>query len=317
MSTTPTSPAGGNRRRPSGPHRRIGLWTVVTVTTVVVVVLGTFIVLQVLGVFASHRSNTREDAVQQTATSSTIAHRTPSSKPPGNSGVPGINPPTKQQATALISQYYDAIDAQNYKAAYDLWGNAFRSSTSYDTFAKGFTDTQKDVVQYGSPSSLSDGTVKVPVTISATVSMGMNSYQGYYILGVESGTTKILDANIELTASTNNRVKQAVAVVNQYFAYINAKNYQAAYNLWGTAYHNNTPYQQFAAGFANTQSVSIAIPFGDVSVLKEGSVQVPLIVTSLDKANAGMVKHIFLGYYIVGTEGTTWQLFSANVHQVN
>src|SRR6266568_6692872 len=250
MSSSPTLPVGGNQRRPPGPPRRIGLWTVVTVTIVAVVVLGTFIILQVLGVFASHGSNTREGTVQQTATSSTIAHRTPSSKPPANVGpsgnLSGINPPTKQQATALISQYYEAINARNYKAAYDLWGNAFRGSTSYDIFVQGFTDTQKDVVQYGSPSSLSNGTVKVPVTISATVSKGVNSYQGYYILGVESGTTKILDASIELTASTNDRVNQAVAVVNQYFADINAKNYQAAYNLWGTAYHNNTPYQQFA-----------------------------------------------------------------------
>jgi len=273
--------------------------------------------LQVLGVFASRTQNSNGDAAQQTATSAAIARRTPSSKPPGNSGISGINPPTKQQATTLISQYYGAINARNYKAAYDLWGNAFRGSTSYDIFAQGFTDTQKDAVQYGSLSSLSDGTVKVPVTISATVSTGVNSYQGYYILGVESGMTKILDANIELTASTNDRVNQAIAVVNQYFADINAKNYQAAYNLWGTAYHNNTSYQQFAAGFANTQSVSIAIPFGDITVLKEGSVQVPLTITSLDKANGGTVKHTFLGYYIVGTEGTTWQLFSANVHRVN
>jgi hypothetical protein len=63
--------------------------------------------------------------------------------------------------------------------------------------------------------------------------------------------------------------------------------------------------------------VAIAIPFGDVTVLNDGSVQVPLTITSLDKAKGGTVKHTFLGYYIVGTEGTTWQLFSANVHQVN
>ena len=73
-----------------------------------------------------------------------------------------------------------------------------------------------------------------------------------------------------------------MTTITQYYAYINAKNYQAAYNLWGTAYQQSTFYQPFASGFATTQNdiVHINMPMA----LADGTVKVPvyIIATVLD-----------------------------------
>jgi hypothetical protein len=233
--------------------------------------------------------------------------------PVANPGGVGIS---AQQAVATVKQYYTYINARDYQDAYSLWGRSYQNSTSLPTFAQGFANTQNDTIQLGNVVMLSDGTVKVPITVLASIPFGgsttVNTYQGYYIVGQEDSRIKLLSANIQITGSSNDRAQHAVATVNQYYADISAKNYQAAYNLWGTAYHQSTSYQQFVAGFAHTKSVSITLLYG-IEVLKEGSVEVPLTIHSVDTTNSGVVTHTYQGYYIVGTEGADWQLFSANI----
>jgi DNA-binding protein Fis len=300
---------------PTPPKGRRNLWIAITCVIVLIVAVGTLLVLELLGVFASPASNHAGTNTQPTATTAaggstpSSGGTTPTTNPSGGSVTP-------QQATAVLTQYYANINAQNYQSAYNLWGSNYRSSTSYATFAQGFANTQKDTLQVGNAIALSDGTVKVPVTITSVAadvaSTTISTYQGYYIVGQEQGSTKLLSASLQLTNSTNDRVNQAIAVLTQYYAHINAKDYQDAYNLWGTAYHNSTTYQQFVAGFANTQSVSFTVQQGAM-VLNEGSVKVPVTIRSLDKTQSGVVTHTYQGYYIIGTEGSTWQLFSASI----
>ncbi len=299
---------------PNPPRRNRSLWILVTCVIVLVVAIGTLLTLLFLGVFSSPSShngtNTQPTATSATGTTPTTGATTPTANPSGGSVTP-------QQAVTAVSQYYTHINAKDYQDAYNLWGSNYQSSTSYATFAQGFNTTQQVAAQTGNAAPLSDGTVKVPVTVTATVadvaSTTVNTYQGYYIVGLEQGNIKLLSANLQLTASSNTRVQQATALLNQYYAYINAKDYQSAYNLWGTAYHNSTSYQQFKAGFATTQSVTIAILPGS-TVLNEGSVKVPLTIHSVNTTHSGPVAaHTYQGSYIIGTEGNTWQLFSASI----
>jgi hypothetical protein len=221
-----------------------------------------------------------------------------------------------------ITQYYADINAKNYQAAYNLWDAAYQQSTSYQKFASGFATTQNDVVQVNAAAALSNGTVKVPVYITAKVLdaplIFMNTYQGYYIVGSEQGNAKILSANIQQLNSTYDRVKIAVGAVNLYYSYINAKNYQLAYDMWGMAYRSTTPYQQFVAGFASTQSISICINYGGVTVLVDGSVKVPLTIHSVNtNSSGGIVQHTYQGYYTIGIEVDSWHLLSASFQQTS
>lgn len=278
---------------PSKSHRN--LWLVIGGVIVLVAVFGTLITFLLLGV---------------KATPSNGGNTPPTPNPSGGSV-------TTAQAATVVTQYYAHINARDYQDAYNLWGSSYRSSTSYATFAQGFATTQNDSLQLGNAVALSNGTVKVPVTVTSTVedvaSTTVNTYQGYYIVGLEQGSAKLLSASLNLTNSNNPRVQQAIEVLTQYYGHINARDYQDAYNLWGTAYHSSTSYQQFVAGFANTQSVSFTIQPG-ATVLNEGSVQVPVTIRSVDKTSSGTVTHTYQGSYIIGTEGNSWQLFSANIH---
>ncbi len=293
------------------PKRNRNIWILIAVTSVLIIAVITFIAFQFTGAFPSSHSRTNT----QPAGTSTGGNTSPS-----NATTPATNPSgssvTPQQAVATVNTYYTHINAQDYQDAYNLWGSSYQHSTSYAVFSQGFATTQKTSVQIGNAVTLSNGTVKVPATVTATVSdtasTTVNTYQGYYIVGQEQGSQKLLSANLQLTTSSNARVDQAVATLNLYYTHINAKDYQDAYNLWGTAYHNSTSYQQFVAGFANTQSVSITFPQAAI-VLNEGSVKVPVTIRSVDKTQSGNVIHTYQGNYIIGTEGNTWQLFSASI----
>lgn len=77
--------------------------------------------------------------------------------------------------------------------------------------------------------------------------------------------------------------------------------------------HGSSKSVEVALKLPHTQSVSITLLPG-IKVLREGSVEVPLTIHSVDVTNSGTVTHTYQGYYIVGTEGNSWQLFSASIH---
>jgi hypothetical protein len=222
------------------------------------------------------------------------------------------------QATTTVSTYYADINARAYSQAYNIWGSAYRKTTSSYQFYTGYADTQSDKLQLGTATQLSDGTVKVPVTVTATVSSSggpaVNTYQGYYIVGLEDGQPHLLSADLQLTNSSSNSVKQAVSLLEQYYADINARAYSQAYDIWGSAYHKTTSSYQFYTGYASTKSVSIAIHSEGITVLNDGTVRVPLTITSVTNTSSGNTTHTYSGYYIIGVENGAWHLLSANIH---
>ncbi len=116
-----------------------------------------------------------------------------------SSQTPVLTP--EQEAQAVITQYYTDINNKNYRAAYNLWANY---PQSYETFAQGFAHTRHDDIGFGNSAQQGDGTVRVPVVITATsdatsgTGTQQQQYQGYYIVGQQpDGSWKIITANIQ------------------------------------------------------------------------------------------------------------------------
>ena len=151
-------------------------------------------------------------------------------------------------------------------------------------------------------------------TVSSSGSSIVNTYQGYYIVGLEGGQTQLLTANLQLVNSSKDSMRRAVSLLEQYYADINAQAYSDAYNIWGSAYHKSTSSYQFVKGFDNTKSVSININSEGVILLNDGTVRVPLMITAINNSGSGNVTHTYQGYYIVGMESGVWHLLSANIH---
>ena len=327
-SPTEGIPNSGFPPPPSNPRRNLWVWIIGIVA--VVLIVGT------IAVFALTRPSTNSSShtsTQATATTTsnipTATSATPTStsgstggstgSSGGSTGSPsGATSITSSQAITTVSLYYADINAKNYQSAYTRWGSHYRSSISYQTFSQGFANTQKDSLQLGTATQLFDGTVKVPVTVVATVSstgsLTVNTYQGYYIVGIEGGQLRLLNASLQLTNSNKNSVMRAVSLIEQYYADINNKDYSDAYSIWGSAYHKSTSSYQFAKGFDNTKSVSININSEGVTILNDGAVRVPLTITSINTNGSSTVTHTYQGYYIVGMENEVWHLLSANIH---
>ncbi len=121
----------------------------------------------------------------------------------GNNGQPGTGGGNtlSQQAQTLIEQYYSDINHRDYHSAYNLWKNDPQRQ-SYTSFSQGFAHTRNDQITIDNVTTLSDGTVKVSVTLNATedASSGTGTrtrvYKGYYIVGPQNGVLKILSGQL-------------------------------------------------------------------------------------------------------------------------
>jgi|GEM_PF-1804108 serine/threonine protein kinase len=107
---------------------------------------------------------------------------------------------------------------------------------------------------------------------------------------------------------------EAQATVQAYYNAINHRDYQGAYNLWGTSFRHTHPYQQFAIGYANTQQDIITIQA--ITPLSDGTFQVGITIQALQQTAIGTTTSLFQGFYIVGLENSAWKLLSANIHQI-
>ena len=107
----------------------------------------------------------------------------------------------------------------------------------------------------------------------------------------------------------------AQAVIRHYFDDINQKNYQDAYQQWGSSYQSQQTYDQFAAGFSNTVRDDISI--AQVTEMPDGTVQVQMTITATEQSASGVGTKVFQGYYIVGQENGAWKLLNANFQQTS
>jgi hypothetical protein len=101
----------------------------------------------------------------------------------GNAAEPGPG-----DATRLLRDYYAAIVARDYGAAWRLWSDdGAASHQTLQQFANGFADTTGIGVEIGTPGDEDAGAgqryIEVPVTVTATHADGsMHRYAGSYVL---------------------------------------------------------------------------------------------------------------------------------------
>jgi serine/threonine protein kinase len=112
---------------------------------------------------------------------------------------------------------------------------------------------------------------------------------------------------------TPSPAQQAQSVVQQYYSDINNKDYQSAYNLWGSAFQNAHSYSSFANGFANTVQDNATI--SNVLTLSDGTVQVYINLQATDQTSSGTTTSTYQGYYTVGQENGAWKLLSAQINK--
>lgn len=109
--------------------------------------------------------------------------------------------------------------------------------------------------------------------------------------------------------------QQAQAVIQRYFDDINQKNYQDAYQQWGSRYQSQQTYDQFTAGFSQTVRDDISIT--QITELPDSTVQVQMTITATEQSASGTVTRVFQGYYIVGQENSLWKLLNASIQQTS
>lgn len=90
------------------------------------------------------------------------------------------------QGQAVIRQLYKDVNSKEYRAAYDLWKPNAEKQTFTD-FKNGYAHTRHTDLAISDARVLSDGTVKVSVSLIATEDASggktqQSRYQGYYIV---------------------------------------------------------------------------------------------------------------------------------------
>lgn len=147
------------------------------------VVVGLLLLLGVGGFFVVQRSGILGNTTRP-ATGGTNGGGTTQNTP--------LAPP--DQAKAVVQHYYTSINNKSYPEAYSLWRWGAKGPT-LASFENGYVNTEHDDLMIKNATQLSDGTVKVLMTVVATERINgaikYHTYAGYYIVGQDGGTWKI------------------------------------------------------------------------------------------------------------------------------
>lgn len=125
----------------------------------------------------------------------TVMIPTPTSIPP----TPTPTQTPSQQAQAIVQHYYDDINQKNYQDAYQLLGVDNQQQQPYNKFVQGYSGTEHDDLTSIHSILQTNGIYRVTITFTATQKSStgtiMQSYTGYYIVGLENGQLKLLNGH--------------------------------------------------------------------------------------------------------------------------
>ncbi|HEY7127488.1 MAG TPA: hypothetical protein VH540_26395 [Ktedonobacterales bacterium] len=113
-------------------------------------------------------------------------------------------------------------------------------------------------------------------------------------------TAPIITATTVVTAGPTQVVlttESATALVNQFYADINARDFDAAYDLLSQSYQQKQSRQSFKNGFLTTVQDNLTIQ--GAQTLSNGTIQVNVMLVALDNKNGSQVTTTYTGYYIV------------------
>ena len=119
------------------------------------------------------------------------------------------------------------------------------------------------------------------------------------------------------TTSTHTASQQASATVQQYYNDINKRDYQDAYNLFGSKLQNGQKYDDFVNGFKNT--VHDTIQIGNVTSNSDGTFNVPVTVnaTEDDVPGPGTHQSQYQGHYTMGRVNGQWKILDGSINRVS
>lgn len=104
----------------------------------------------------------------------------------------------------------------------------------------------------------------------------------------------------------------AKAVIQEYYDDINAKNYDAAYDLLAPEYQQTHPLQSFKDGYKTTvQDVLTIVGTTQVS----DGIEVDITLQATDNKNGTNVTTNYAGYYVVTLEGGKLLILRAQVNK--
>ena len=222
-----------------------------------------------------------------------------------------------EQAQVLVQQYYADLNNRNYQAAYQMWQQ--KTTSTFCGFLDGYQSTEQDtiVTQVG---QVNGDKIDVPITIVATEALPagrvMSTYKGYEELQQVDGSLKITGGSIPrssripsplpllpVLAPGATTTDQVQSVVQQFYSYINQRDYPAAYSLWGQDYHTQTRYCDFVGDYAHTLHDDVQMNAS--TALADGTAQVGVTITAQEDTPA---THTYAASYIVGQENGAWKI---------
>ncbi|NBU64479.1 MAG: hypothetical protein EBS29_08275 [Chloroflexia bacterium] len=158
----------------------------------------------------------------------------------------GLNP-VPLAAVQTVVDYYTAIDAQQYPAAYKLWDNPSQTLAQITAV---FTGTVESRVRIAEPTIAMD-IVTLPVTITAVVNQANGDQKVQYFAGTYTVKNNLItDATLTTVAApASGDDNDPAQLVTNYYTAISARKFGMAYTLWS---HNGSDSQLPYAGFVQS-----------------------------------------------------------------
>jgi hypothetical protein len=138
---------------------------------------------------AANDSTASQPGSAQSSPSTTVSPenaQTPEPTPP--QGPPPAEAQAIQEAIDVISQYYDAINAREFRRAYELWsGNGAASKQIFEQFRSGFANTSSAEFDTTGPGRIEGAAgsqyATIPIRIRAIMKDGSEqNFIGEYVL---------------------------------------------------------------------------------------------------------------------------------------
>jgi hypothetical protein len=265
-----------------------------------------------------------------TATPSATASATPSA-----TETPAPTPQTTYNADTdaavqTVLDYYTAINARQYEAAYRFWaGGGQASGQTFDNFAAGFASTVQVTVLLDSVQQTGTGTAR---TISVALRLlsvingsdGTQSvprYQGNLVLQPGPTGWELAKGNLSQLppgrVTPPDDVATPEVVLQNYYDAINSGNYAKAYTYWDNLGRiGNQSFAQFRTGFTTTKSVTIQLGPATASGAA-GSTYVDIPTTVNATQTDGSVRNFRGTYTLRGLNVPPFEQFGFRIENGN
>jgi len=136
----------------------------------------------------------------------------------------------------------------------------------------------------------------------------------------QPAATSAVTATVPATATmastpTPTPIQEARATIIQYYSYVNAQDYQDAYNIWGSAYQASQSYSSFAAGYANTIHDSITI--NSLTPQPDGTIIADVTIQATEQTSSGPVVSTYQGQYDLGIQNGSWKFLNSQFTKIS